>query len=211
MRMRSLRGAAKRCVLPCAGLLLVLLAGGARADLYRELVKGDAAQRSEAALTYLREPHEHHRGILQRAIHVAAQAPLAQHLPHLAGIVADGTLDTPTRAAAALALGVIGRGHPTLWPPGHGDPGVHRPLPTFAKHALLDCAQQEGASMLRSACAEALGVAGVSDAVDVLAPIAASDEDPVARVFAGRALTRLTGVFSIPAGAIADLLGMVTP
>jgi len=52
--------------------------------------------------------------------------------------------------------------------------------------------------MVQRACAEAIGVAGVGEMNSTLQSIMADPgADPALRIFAGRSLTRLTGVRSV--------------
>ena len=192
-------------------LLLVLLdSQPARADLYRDLVHGDDEARSEAALVILRDPHAQAAAVVRRALYTVTRIPQAKHLPHVTNIVKDETLSVSTRAAAALALGLIGRNHPKLWPPGAGEPPVHQPLPVFAQNALRSCVEPGNPKTLRRACAEALGTAKVPGALELLAPLVAdAAEEPIVRLFAGRAVTRLTGVLAVSADLVSAVTGMV--
>ncbi len=184
--------------------------GSASADVFRDLVSGDEATRAAAALEVISAPHEHSRGVLRRAINVASLVPDPRHLPKLTQLVKDGTLDSTTRAIAALAIGRIGSGRPGIWPPGQGNPAAHDPLPMFSKKALLRCVERDQPPMLRRACAEALGVGGVQEAANVLGPILAdSTDDTAVRIFAARALTRLTGQAAVPADLLDHLSEIV--
>lgn len=180
-------------------LVLLALPLAARADPYVELSRGDDDVRSQAALEILRNTDENAESVVRRAIFVASRLPLAKDLPHLAKLVSRPDLENATRASAALALGLIGRDHPRLWPPGQGDPEVHRPLPVFAKNALLRCLDRPVATPVRRACAEALGTARVSETLDLLRALRNDHgEDALVRIAAGRSITRLTGVPSVP-------------
>lgn len=173
----------------------------AGADPFRDLSQGDEDARSQAALEILRDADEHTESVVRRAAFVASQIPEAKHLPHLTHLVDRADLTNATRASAALALGIIGRDHPRLWPPGEGDPLVHRPLPVFTKRALMRGLDATVATPVRRACAEALGTAGVVAALDLLRALRDdASEDALLRIAAGRALTRLTGVPSVPSG-----------
>lgn len=69
-----------------------------------------------------------------------------------------------------------------------------------AKASLLECIRSERAANVRRACAEAVGVAGMADAVSVLEPLLAGpNKDAALVLFAARSLTRLTGVNRVTA------------
>jgi HEAT repeat protein len=190
--------------------LAVAHATTAAADVYRDLIKGTPAERGDAALEVLRKPERFARGTIRRAMVAMARDPRSTVMPHITKILEDAELDVATRGAAALALGVIGRDHPDIWPPGEGDPKVHRPLPLFAKKALEHCLDAGTTRTVRRACAEALGLARVDESLDELEAILDNPaEDAVLRVFAGRAVSRITGTLAVSAASLEALVTSV--
>lgn len=189
----------KNTTLVVVGLVVALAPATAEAQLYRDLVRGNDAARADAALEVLKKRDRHAQSVIRRAAFVASSVPRREHLIHLTHAVRDKALDASTRAAAALALGVIGRKRPRLWPPGKGAPEVHIPLPVFAKQALRGCTKRNNPIQLRRACVEAIGEATVDDSTGLLEAIVNDKrEDAILRIAAGRSITRIAGVFTAP-------------
>jgi hypothetical protein len=114
-------------------------------------------------------------------------------------------MDDETRGAAALALGVIARDYPCTFP-GHGMcPRPHDPIPQWSQKALHDCIEKSPALVARS-CAEALGYVSTGDLTALIAVRDDPKKDSLLRLFAGRALTRLTHTQQVTTGSLDALL-----
>lgn len=159
-------------------------------DLYRALTLGTEDEKAGAAFVVLHNRHAHARTVISRAITAATQAPSCSHLRPLNDLLRDCSMDVSTRAGAALALGTIAQRHPCLFPKGHcATP--HDPLPQWAQKTLAHCTTKYPIAVAR-ACTEALGYLTLAE-VPLLTELRDNPgSDPVLRVFAGRALTRLT-------------------
>lgn len=207
----------KRVGLALVAVLCVGLYGAttARADVFRDLVSAHEARSSTAALEILRSADEQAVAILHRAMAVAAIRLDPKSLPHLTQILRSSRHGATTRAIAALTIARFAMRSPPAWPPGKGKPLVHQPLPVFAKMELYRClAQRPGARKLRAACAEALGIAAIRDALARLqAVVDDASDDPLVRAAAARSVTRLTSVVQptnvLMTGAAQELRGIV--
>lgn len=89
--------------------------------------------------------------------------------------------------------------------PGHGCASPHSPLPRWAQNTLERCATEYPALIAR-ACAEALGYSAATDLALLRNLRDNENVDVLARIFAGRALTRLTGIPEVSADSL-DRLG----
>ena len=178
--------------------------GSALGDLYRALTRGSETEQAQASLAILESRAQQSRGVVRRAIAVIAANPRCQHLHPLTDTLRDATMGDATRAAAALALGAIARDHPCTFP-GNACPPPHDPIPQWSKKALADCARNAPIAVQR-ACVEALGWVGSTEPAFLLALRDDPARDTLVRVFAGRALSRITGVPSVTQGSLDQLV-----
>ncbi len=174
-------------------------------DLYRSLVTGSDAEQQAAAWWILRTADEQTASIVRRAITKTTEHPHCSHLRQLTQLIEDSAFDDSVRAHAALAVGVIGHNDPCLFPTG-ACPAPHNPLARFVSQSLIACGLRDPPSQqqhdvpvaVAQACIEALGLAGIQEAVAALRGTRDSEvTNPMLRVSAGRALTRLTNEPSV--------------
>lgn len=187
-------------------------------DSYRALALGPPGERSAAATRVLTRRGHQARSVVRKAIAASASAPVCGELRRLAETLLDPCMDDPTRSSAALALGRIARDFPCTFPAdaaGHCPP-EHDPIPSWSQTALLACAEQKAPEDLpwwfhshscsrprggydpvapvavARACAEALGYVPTTDLARLKALRDDVGKDTQLRIFAGRALSRLT-------------------
>jgi hypothetical protein len=173
-------------------------------DIYRALVKATGEQRGTAALAVLRHRSGHASAVVQRAILAVTAEPFCSQLRPLTCTLTDPTMDDETRGAAALALGLIARDFPCTFPAG-ACPRPHDPIPQWSQKALNDCVRFSPAMVARS-CAEALGYVSTADRVTLTAVRDDASKDSLLRLFAGRALTRLTQTQQVTVGSLDALM-----
>jgi hypothetical protein len=174
-------------------------------DIYAALVSDDVGRRAAAAQIVLTHRSNHARAVVQRAIEAVASAPVCSHLRALTDTLEDPALDEATRAAAALALGIIARDFPCLFPEGGSCPKPHDPIPAWSQRALRDCAGRKPTNVAR-ACVEALGYVSGTDTDYLRALRDDPGKDAMLRVFAGRALTRLTKTRQVTRASLDKLI-----
>lgn len=180
------------------------LSGAPPADRYRALTRGDDDERGRAALEIVEGYANESRSVVRRALGVIASDPRCPHLKPVTDIVSDDEADDATRSAAALALGVIARDFPCTFPANACAP-PHDPIPNWSRRALEDCAGQ-APPMVQRACTEALGFVPSSDVSLLVRVRDDAAADAMARVFAGRALTRITGEPSVTSASLEQLV-----
>ncbi|MBV8759304.1 MAG: hypothetical protein JO257_18600 [Deltaproteobacteria bacterium] len=180
------------------------LTGTPPADLYRALVLGTEDQKGVAALAVLKNRSHQAQTVVARAITVIAAHPYCPQLHPLTDTLQDPAMDDITRASAALALGVIARDFPCTFPSG-SCPQPHDPIPQWSKKALRDCAVSYP-MMVRRGCVEALGYVHGTDESFLATIRDSGTQDGLVRVFAGRALTRLTGTKQVSADSLQSVM-----
>lgn len=182
-------------------------------DLYLKLTRGTEEIKAAAALAIMNTRSQHARAVVQRAIATVGTHPFCPQLKPLTDTLSDVTMDDATRASAALALGMIAKNHPCTFPGGNC-PGPHNPIPSWSQRALHDCAAGTQAMVAR-ACVEALGYVPSTDHTFLVALRDDESQDPLVRVFAGRALTRLTQTPQVTKKSLGKLMstahGLVAP
>jgi len=174
-------------------------------DRYRGLSADDVGQRQAAALAVLLERDGQARAVTRRALAVAAAHPACALLRPVTETLRDCDTDVYTRAAAALALGAVARRRPCLFPGGTCR-SPHDPLPQWSQQTLRKCSKSYPLYVAR-ACVEALGFMTTAE-VDGLRQLRDDPNgDALIRVFAGRAMTRLTETSQVTSASLEELVG----
>ena len=175
-------------------------------DLYLALTRGSADEKAAAALRIVQTRSDQSRSIVRRAIVVISGDPRCAHLRPLTDTLRDCVLDETTRAAAALALGEIAAHHPCTFPAGNCS-APHNPIPMWSKQALRSCAlSKKTPLMVRRACAEAMGFVPTSNIAELTALRDDKSKDTMLRVFAGRAISRLTHAPAVTVESLDQLI-----